>query len=99
MEITRITCPSNSIKTPSNLIFITNFAYRHIKITFTQTKTEIFMHRVGNKVEEHGKKVFKSLNIFTGAFTRAEKTKAAGITNKPAIMDHECNKTQAREAT
>jgi len=54
---------------------------------------------VGNKVKEHGKRVFKSLNIFTGAFTRAEKTKAAGITNKLAIMDHECNKTQAREAT
>jgi len=33
----------------------------------------------------------KEVDSMTGIFTRAEKTRAASICNKPAITDHVCN--------
>jgi len=41
----------------------------------------------GSRVNEHRKEV----ESVTGAFSRAEKTRAANITNKSAVMDHICN--------
>ena len=49
---------------------------------------------LGTRVKEHRKEV----ESITGAFTIAEKTKAAGITNMSAITDHECNKNDVTDS-